>query len=70
MAEVTLQSRNRADLGSARVKAAGNGIFIQLRTWMLLKDAVGVLLEGTPSDVNFATLRDAIKNSCWSCRRS
>ncbi len=27
---------------------------------MLLRDAVGVLLEGTPSDVNLAALRDAI----------
>jgi len=32
------------------------------RTWSLLKDAVGVLLEGTPSDVNIATLREGIKS--------
>lgn len=36
------------------------GLFILPRTWMLLKSAVGVLLEGTPSDVNLATLREAI----------
>ncbi|HKP12968.1 MAG TPA: cation diffusion facilitator family transporter [Blastocatellia bacterium] len=40
--------------------SAGIGIFILPRTWMLLKDAVGVLLEGTPSDVNLAELREAI----------
>ena len=32
--------------------SAGIGLFIFPRTWALLKDAVGVLLEGTPSDVN------------------
>ena len=32
-------------------------VFILPRTWALLKDAVGVLLEGTPSDVNIANLR-------------
>ncbi|HWN09064.1 MAG TPA: cation diffusion facilitator family transporter [Pyrinomonadaceae bacterium] len=40
--------------------SAGIGLFILPRTWMLLKDAVGVLLEGTPSDVNVATLRESI----------
>lgn len=38
--------------------SAGIGLFILPRTWALLKDAVGVLLEGTPSDVNIATLRE------------
>lgn len=38
--------------------SAGIGLFILPRTWSLLKDAVGVLLEGTPSDVNIATLRE------------
>ena len=42
--------------------SAGIGLFILPRTWMLLRDAVGVLLEGTPADVNLAALRDAIKN--------
>lgn len=40
--------------------SAGIGLFILPRTWMLLKDAVGVLLEGTPSDVNLASLRESI----------
>ena len=40
--------------------SAGIGLFILPRTWMLLRDAVGVLLEGTPSDVNLTALRDAI----------
>jgi cobalt-zinc-cadmium efflux system protein len=42
--------------------SAGIGLFILPRTWMLLKAAVGVLLEGTPSDVNLATLRESIAN--------
>lgn len=42
--------------------SAGIGLFILPRTWMLLRDAVGVLLEGTPSDVNLAALRDGITN--------
>ena len=36
------------------------GLAILPRTWGLLKEAVGVLLEGTPSDVNLAALREAI----------
>ncbi|HZS04792.1 MAG TPA: cation diffusion facilitator family transporter [Blastocatellia bacterium] len=40
--------------------SAGIGLFILPRTWMLLRDAVGVLLEGAPSDVNLETLRAAI----------
>ena len=36
------------------------GLAILPRTWALLKEAVGVLLEGTPSDVNLAALREAI----------
>lgn len=36
------------------------GFAILPRTWALLKEAVGVLLEGTPSDVNLAALREAI----------
>lgn len=40
--------------------SAGIGLFIFPRTWALLKDAVGVLLEGTPSDVNIATLRETL----------
>ena len=40
--------------------SAGIGLFILPRTWTLLREAIGVLLEGTPSDVNAAGLRDAI----------
>ncbi len=40
--------------------SAGIGLFILPRTWMLLREAVGVLLEGTPSDVNLASLREAL----------
>lgn len=40
--------------------SAGIGLFILPRTWLLMKDAVGVLLEGTPSDVNLASLRESI----------
>ncbi len=42
--------------------SAGIGLFILPRTWLLLRDAVGVLLEGTPTDVNLAALREAIAN--------
>lgn len=40
--------------------SAGIGLFILPRTWMLLREAVGVLLEGTPSDVNVTSLRAGI----------
>ena len=40
--------------------SAGIGLFILPRTWLLLRDAVGVLLEGTPSDVNLTALREAV----------
>lgn len=40
--------------------SAGIGLFIFPRTWALLKDAVSVLLEGTPSDVNITALRDTL----------
>lgn len=33
------------------------GLFILPRTWTLLREAVGVLLEGTPSDVDLAEVR-------------
>ena len=41
--------------------SAGIGLFILPRTWLLLRDAVGVLLEGTPSDVNLTALREGIE---------
>ena len=40
--------------------SAAIGLFILPRTWSLLREAVGVLLEGTPSDVNIVSLREAI----------
>lgn len=40
--------------------SAGIGLFILPRTWALLKDAVAVLLEGTPSDVNITALRESL----------
>lgn len=42
--------------------SAGIGLFILPRTWMLLREAVGVLLEGTPSDVNLTAVREAIES--------
>ena len=42
------------------IVSAGIGLFILPRTVKLMTDAVGVLLEGTPSDVNIAELRSAI----------
>ena len=40
--------------------SAGIGLFILPRTAKLMADAVGVLLEGTPADVNIGELRAAI----------
>jgi cobalt-zinc-cadmium efflux system protein len=40
--------------------SAAIGLFILPRTWTLLREAIGVLLEGTPSDINIPALRDAI----------
>jgi Co/Zn/Cd efflux system component len=34
------------------IVSAGIGLFILPRTWGLISEAVGILLEGTPSDVN------------------
>ncbi|MBC3538360.1 cation diffusion facilitator family transporter [Rufibacter sediminis] len=42
------------------ILSAGIGLFILPRTWILLKDAVSVLLEGTPADVNLGSLREAM----------
>lgn len=42
--------------------SAGIGLFILPRTWILLKDAVGILLEGTPSDINLADLKAALNS--------
>ena len=40
--------------------SAGIGLFILPRTWKLLREAVGVLLEGTPADVNLTAVREAM----------
>lgn len=40
--------------------SAGIGLFILPRTWSLLREAVGVLLEGTPSSLNLETVRQAL----------
>ena len=40
--------------------SAGIGLFILPRAWRLLREALGILLEGTPSDVNIAALREAV----------
>lgn len=40
--------------------SAGIGLFILPRTWILLKDAVNVLLEGTPADVDIEELSTGI----------
>ena len=40
--------------------SAGIGLFILPRTWILLKDAVGILLEGVPTDIKIAELKTAI----------
>ncbi len=40
--------------------SAAIGLFILPRTWRLLSEAVGILLEGTPADVNLAELRASL----------
>ena len=40
--------------------SAGIALFILPRTWHLLREAVGVLLEGTPADVNLEAVRTTI----------
>lgn len=40
--------------------SAGIGLFILPRTWVLLWEAVGILLEGTPADINLASVRETI----------
>lgn len=42
------------------ILSAGIGLFILPRTWALLKDAVSILLEGTPSDINLANVKAVI----------
>lgn len=40
--------------------SAAIGLFILPRTWSLLREAIGVLLEGTPKDVDLEALRNAL----------
>lgn len=42
------------------ILSAAIGLFILPRTWALMKDAVGVLIEGTPADVNITALRESL----------
>ena len=42
--------------------SAGIGLFILPRTWKMMLQAVDVLLEGTPSDVNIADVRYSLEN--------
>jgi cobalt-zinc-cadmium efflux system protein len=37
------------------------GLFIIPRTWKLLREAVGILLEGTPAHINLAEVRSAME---------
>lgn len=39
----------------------GIGLFILPRTWALLKEAVGVLLEGTPADIQLPAVRESMR---------
>jgi len=55
---IWLTGWNRVDA----IISAGIGLFIVPRTWLLLREGIGVLLEGTPPDVNLANLRRAITN--------
>jgi cobalt-zinc-cadmium efflux system protein len=41
--------------------AMGIALFVLPRTWALLKEALQVLLEGTPPEVDIATLRTAME---------
>ena len=40
--------------------SAAIGLFILPRTWALIREAVSILLEGTPSDVNLADVRQSL----------
>ena len=43
--------------------SAAIGLFILPRTWQLLRESVGILLEGTPADVNIAAIREALASA-------
>ena len=40
--------------------SAAIGLFILPRTWQLLRESMGILLEGTPADVNIEAIREAL----------
>jgi len=42
------------------ILSAGIGLFILPRTWGLLKESVGVLLEGAPKDLDVGLIRDEL----------
>ncbi len=42
--------------------SAGIGLFIIPRTWRVLKEAVNILLEGTPADLDMSALERAMKS--------
>lgn len=48
-------------LGADAVVSGAIGLFILPRTWRLLKDAVQILLEGTPSQIDLTVLRNALR---------
>jgi cobalt-zinc-cadmium efflux system protein len=44
------------------IVSAGIGLFIIPRTWGVLKDAVNILLEGAPADLDMSALERAMKS--------
>jgi cobalt-zinc-cadmium efflux system protein len=40
--------------------SAGIGLFILPRTWKLMSEAIGVLLEGTPASISLPEVRNAL----------
>ena len=42
------------------IVSAGIGLFILPRTWRLMQEAIGILLEGTPKDLNLGELREVL----------
>ena len=43
------------------IVSAGIGLFILPRTWRLMREATGILLEGTPSDISLGAVRDVLE---------
>src|SRR5699024_2725150 len=42
------------------ILSAGIGLFILPRIWILLKDAINILLEGTPKDIDINKLKESL----------